>query len=127
MTFATIDPTTGETVQTFEELDEETLEQKLAKAQKAFADRKRTPFADRAARMRRAAELLAPERERLARVMVEEMGKPIAAARAEIDKCAWVCRHYAEHAEGYLRDEPVDVGEARAFVRHLPLGPVLAV
>lgn len=127
MGFATINPTTGETVRTFEELNEEALDQKLEKAQAAFMQWRRTSFEHRAERMRKAAELLSSDRERLARVMVEEMGKPIAAARSEVEKCAWVCRHYADHAEAFLQDEPVDVGEARAFVRHLPLGPVLAV
>lgn len=127
MGFATINPTTGETVRTFDELNEEALDQKLEKAQAAFMQWRRTSFEHRAERMRKAAELLSSDRERLARVMVEEMGKPIAAARSEVEKCAWVCRHYADHAEAFLQDEPVDVGEARAFVRHLPLGPVLAV
>jgi len=127
MPIATINPTTGETLRTFEELAEDALERKLESAAAAFASWRRTSFAHRAARMERAAQVLTGERERWARLMVEEMGKPIGAARAEVDKCAWVCRHYAEHAEAFLRDEPVDVGGPRALVRSLPIGPVLAV
>lgn len=127
MRFATVNPATGETVRTFESLDDAALDQRLARAQSAFHAWKRTSFAHRAERMTRAADLLLAEKERLARTMVEEMGKPIAAARSEIEKCAWVCRHYAENAEDFLRDEVVDVEGAQAFVRHLPLGPVLAV
>ncbi|HWV39824.1 MAG TPA: NAD-dependent succinate-semialdehyde dehydrogenase [Vulgatibacter sp.] len=127
MGIATINPATGERLRTFEELDDAALERKLALAAEAFSHWRRTSFSRRAESMARAAEQLTGDRERLARLMVVEMGKPIAAARAEVDKCAWVCRHYAEHAERLLADEPVDVGDARAYVRHLPLGPVLAV
>ncbi|MGA9524172.1 MAG: NAD-dependent succinate-semialdehyde dehydrogenase [Myxococcaceae bacterium] len=127
MAIATINPTTGETVRTFEELSDPALEQKLEKAQKAFAAWRKTSFAHRAERMAKAGELLASEKDRWARIMVEEMGKPIAAARSEAEKCGWVCRHYAEHAERFLADTPVDMGGPRAFVRNLPLGPVLAV
>lgn len=127
MSIATINPTTGETARTFEELDDAALERKLARAADTFSRWKRTSLSERAKPMARAAEVLAAERDRLARLMVEEMGKPITAARAEVDKCAWVCRYYAENAERFLADTPIDTGGARAFVRNLPLGPVLAV
>ncbi len=127
MGIATISPTTGETLRTFEELSDAALEQKLAKAHAAFGAWKRTSFAHRAERMAKAAEVLTSDRDRWARIMTEEMGKPIGAARSEAEKCAWVCRYYAENAERFLADDPVDTGDARAFVRHLPLGPVLAV
>ncbi len=127
MGIATINPATGETVRTFEELDDAALEAKLEGAQTAFSSWKRTPLAQRAERMAKAAELLLGEKERWARLMVEEMGKPIGAARAEAEKCARVCHYYAEHAAEYLADTAVDTGDGRAFVRNLPLGPVLAV
>ncbi|HEY0839500.1 MAG TPA: NAD-dependent succinate-semialdehyde dehydrogenase [Vulgatibacter sp.] len=127
MGIATIDPTTGETIRTFAELDDAALDRKLDRTATAFSHWRRTSFARRAESMARAAEVLGADRERLARLMVEEMGKPIVAARAEVEKCAWACRHYAEHAERYLADSPVDMGDTRSFVRNLPLGPVLAV
>ncbi len=127
MSIATINPSTGETVRTFEELDDAALDRKLAGAAEAFSHWRRTSLAHRAQPMIKAADLLISDRERLARLMTEEMGKPIKAARAEVDKCAWVCRHYAEHAERYLADTSVETSEARSFVRNLPLGPVLAV
>lgn len=127
MGIATINPTTGETIRTFDELDDAALERRLAAAAAAFSHWKRAGFSTRAQPMAKAAELLTTNRDRLARLMVEEMGKPIVAARAEVEKCAWVCRHYAEHAEGYLADTPIDAGDTRSFVRNLPLGPVLAV
>ncbi len=127
MSIATLNPTTGETVRTFEELSDAALEQKLDQAHKTFAHWKRTSFAHRAERMAKAGEILSSEKDRWARIMVEEMGKPIGAARSEAEKCAWVCRHYAENAESFLADAPAEMGATRAFVRNLPLGPVLAV
>jgi succinate-semialdehyde dehydrogenase/glutarate-semialdehyde dehydrogenase len=127
MAIATINPTTGETIRTFEELGDGALDEKLEKARSAFSSWKRTSFAHRAERMAGAADLLVGERERWARLMVEEMGKPIAAARAEAEKCATACRYYVDHAERFLADTPADADDGRAFVRHLPLGPILAV
>ncbi|AKU92622.1 NAD-dependent succinate-semialdehyde dehydrogenase [Vulgatibacter incomptus] len=127
MGIATINPTTGETLRTFEELDDMALDRKLGKAAAAFSRWKRTSVSERTQPLAKAVEVLLAERERLARLMVEEMGKPIAAARSEVEKCAWVCRYYAENAERFLADTPVETGDARSFVRNLPLGPVFAV
>ncbi len=127
MALASVNPATGETVRTFEELTDQQLEAKLARAAQAFSGWRSTPFSQRARAMARAGQLLAAEQDRWGRVMVEEMGKPLAAARAEVEKCAWVCRYYAEHGERFLADVPIDTGKSRSFVRHLPLGPVLAV
>lgn len=77
--------------------------------------------------MRRAADILDDEKADFARLMTEEMGKPIVAAVAEAEKCAWVCRFYAEHAPSMLADEPVVTSAAESFVRYQPLGPILAV
>ena len=77
--------------------------------------------------MLRAAEVLESRKAEWARVMTLEMGKPIGAAVAEAEKCAWVCRYYAENAERFLADEPVATDAGSSFVRYQPLGPVLAV
>ncbi len=99
------------------------LERRLARAASGFDRYRRTSFAERAGWLRRAAELIEEEREPLARTMVEEMGKPIRAARAELDKCALTLRHYAEHGAAMLADEPAGHGK----IIYLPIGPVLAV
>ena len=128
MPIATINPATGETLQTFEALTSVEVDEKLQRAADAFERHRRAPMAERAEKMRRAAEILDAEKERWARLMTTEMGKPLAAARAEAEKCAWVCRHYAEHAQAMLAPRPVEVGgTARGEVRFLPLGAVLAV
>ncbi|MFB7125047.1 NADP-dependent succinic semialdehyde dehydrogenase [Kitasatospora xanthocidica] len=133
MPIASVNPATGETVQTFEPLDAAGIERRLARAEAAFHSYRGTPFAARAELMRRAADLLDRELEAVARTMTEEMGKPLAASRAEVAKCGKAMRWYADHAEELLADEhpaPADVadsGASRAFVRYRPLGPVLAV
>src|SRR5207245_8867848 len=99
----------------------------LRLADAAFASWRKTPFADRASGMRRAAEGLREGRGRYARLMMEEMGKPIAAAEAEIDKCAWNCEFYAEHAGTFLGRQDVPTDASRSFIRYDPLGPILAV
>jgi succinate-semialdehyde dehydrogenase / glutarate-semialdehyde dehydrogenase len=127
---ATVDPTTGETLKTFDALTPDELEQRLQRAADAFAAYRRTSFAERAAWMRAAADRLDADTEDLARLMTTEMGKTVKAAEAEIGKCAKGCRFYAENAERFLAEEPVDasaVGAVRAHARYQPLGPVLAV
>jgi len=128
MPITTIDPTTGEAQPTqLETLTSDGIEQKLAKAEAAFRAHRRTSLADRAAKMRLAGQVLADEKTKFARLMTMEMGKTFKAAIAEAEKCAWVCRFYAEHAAEYLADEVVETDAKRSFVRYLPLGPVLAV
>jgi len=127
---ATINPATGETLKTYDELSEAEVERCLAAAAAAYASYRLTSFADRAGWMRQAADILDAENEQIAAMMVTEMGKTLVAARAEVAKCATTCRYYAEHAEGYLADEPADaaaVGASGAWVRYDPLGPVLAI
>ena len=130
MAIATVNPATGETVRTFEEQTEDQIEAALSAAATAAASYRLTSFDQRAAWMRRAAEILDGERDQVAVIMTTEMGKTIPAARQEAAKCAAACRFYADHAAGFLADEPADaaaVGAARAYVRYQPLGPVLAI
>jgi succinate-semialdehyde dehydrogenase/glutarate-semialdehyde dehydrogenase len=127
MAIATVNPATGETLRVFEPLSESGIERKLARAEAAFHRYRRSSFADRTRMMLRAAEILEENQERLGRLMTTEMGKPIGAAISEVRKCAWVCKHYAEHAERLLADEVVETEAAASFLRYQPLGPVLAV
>jgi succinate-semialdehyde dehydrogenase / glutarate-semialdehyde dehydrogenase len=127
MAIATINPATGEVIKTFEPLSTPQIEQKLQLASSAFRVHRRTSFADRAAKMMRAAEILEKEKDECARLMTLEMGKPIKAAVAEALKCASGCRYYADNAERFLADEIVETGAKRSFIRYLPIGPILAV
>src|SRR5690349_11471022 len=127
MPIASINPATGQQVRTYQAHDGAEIERRLARAAAGFQRHRRTAFSDRRTWMLRAADLLDGDRESLARLMVEEMGKTIRAARAEVDKCAATCRHYAEHAEAMLADEPAPATTGTSRLLYLPLGPVLAV
>jgi succinate-semialdehyde dehydrogenase/glutarate-semialdehyde dehydrogenase len=122
-----INPTTGVRLRSFEPLANREVDARLDLATAAFRLWRRRPFSDRAAPMKQAAELLETEKARWGEIMTLEMGKPIAAAVAEAEKCALVCRYYAERAAGFLSDESVETDASRSFVRYPPLGPVLAV
>ncbi len=130
MAIATINPATGETVKTYDEMPEADVERCLAAAAAAAASYPLTSFDQRAGWMRRAADILDEEQDQVAAMMTTEMGKTLAAAKQEVAKCALACRYYADHAARFLADEPADadgVGAAQAYVSYQPLGPVLAV
>ena len=127
MPFATVDPRTGQTLRTHAPHSPAEVEARLGRAGAAFRALKGTSVAERGAWMERAARLLEDETEAYGRMMTREMGKPLTAARAEVQKCAATCRYYAEHAADFLADAPVDVGGDTAFVRPQPLGTVLAI
>src|SRR5215510_16287463 len=102
MAIASINPTTGKTLKTFEALSPQQIEEKLQRAADTFRTYSRTPFADRTRMMMRAAEILETRKHDFGKIMTLEMGKPLKAAIAEAEKCAWVCRYYAENAEHHL-------------------------
>src|SRR5687767_10878813 len=99
MPIVTINPTTGEVIKSFEPLHSRQIEQKLQRASETFRSFRNTSFAERSASMLRAGGILESEKEDFARVMTLEMGKPIKGAIGEVEKCAWVCRYYADNAE----------------------------
>jgi succinate-semialdehyde dehydrogenase / glutarate-semialdehyde dehydrogenase len=124
---ATINPATGEEIKTFDALTDEEIDRKLGLAAETFREYRKTSFEERSEMLLRAAEILEEEAEDLGRLMTGEMGKTLAAATAEAQKCARGCRYYAENAEEMLADEEVELEGAKAFIRYQPLGPVLAV
>jgi succinate-semialdehyde dehydrogenase/glutarate-semialdehyde dehydrogenase len=127
MPIATVNPSTGELVKSFEPLTDAQLEAKLQKAADTFLTYRNVPFAERARMMMKAAEIIDAEKENYARVMTTEMGKTYRSAVDEAAKCAWVCRYYAENAEKFLADELVETSAKLSYIRYQPLGPVLAV
>ena len=130
MAIATINPTTGEVVKTFEPLTDAELQDRLARADAAFRSYRWTSFAERVGWMTAAADLLDAETDQIAALMVLEMGKTLKAGKAEVGKCAEGCRYYAKHAERLLAGHDADaaaVKAERAYVRWEPMGPVLAV
>lgn len=133
MPIATVNPATGATLKTYDALGPEEIEQRLATAYSAYRRHRLTNFADRARLLSQAADLLEADVPDIARTMTTEMGKPLAAARAEAAKCVKAMRWYAAHAEEALADEhPAqadvqDSGAVHAVVRYRPIGPILAV
>jgi succinate-semialdehyde dehydrogenase/glutarate-semialdehyde dehydrogenase len=127
MAIATINPTTGQTVKTFDELTNAQVDQKIQRAVEAFPKFRALTFADRGKMMMRAAELLESEKNTLAKLMTLEMGKTLRSAVDEAVKCAWVCRYYAENAEKFLADEVVETPASRSFIRYQPMGAVLVI
>ena len=120
-------PATGEVLERFAPLTDAQLEEKLTRAAVTFRRYRATPIAERARVLHRVADILEERRDEFAGLMTREMGKPIRAAVDEALKCAWACRHYAEHGAALLEDEPVVTKTMRNVVRYAPLGPILAV
>lgn len=127
MAIATINPATGETLKTFEPLTDAEIATKLDLAERTFQQYRKTTMSQRAEWLQAAATVLEQNKAHYAQLMTQEMGKPIKGAIAEIEKCAAVCRHYAEKAEAYLADVPASTDASSSFVRYQPLGVILAV
>jgi len=127
MSIASVNPSTGETLKTFEPHSQKQIQEKLQLASDTFRTHRYSSFEDRASKMFRVAEILENEKLAFGKLMTLEMGKPIKAAIAEAEKCAWVCRYYAENAQTHLADIVVETDAKRSFVRFQPIGPVLAV
>ena len=127
MSIASVNPATGETLQTFTPLTISEVDARIARAVRAFEVNRGRSFAERAQRMRRAGDLLEQRQREYGRLMTLEMGKPIKAAMAEAAKCALVCRYYAEHAEQFLADEHIATEAEETYIHYQPIGPVLAV
>jgi succinate-semialdehyde dehydrogenase/glutarate-semialdehyde dehydrogenase len=122
-----INPTTGETLGTYPDHSLAEVAQRLERAEHGFENWRRSSFAERAKLLRAVAAVLRQRQAELAHLMTLEMGKPIAQSESEVEKCAWACDHFAEHAEQDLSVENVASDAARSFVRYDPLGPILAV
>jgi succinate-semialdehyde dehydrogenase / glutarate-semialdehyde dehydrogenase len=122
-----INPASGEVLETFSPSSAHEIGRSVAGAHAAFVEWRDVPFSTRADSMRKAAALLRGRKADYARTMALEMGKPVAQGEAEVDKCAWTCEFYAEHAETMLSRQPRATDASKSYVRFDPLGPVLAI
>ena len=127
MAIQSINPADGGVIATYEEHSDAEVEEILRTASQTFSSWRRTSFAERADLLNRAADVLESRKEELAVLMAEEMGKPVGGGRAEVEKCAWVCRYYSENGAGFMANEHIEAGRTKSFVHYQPLGPVLAV
>lgn len=127
MSIASINPATGLTEEVFDPLSEDAIDAALDKAQAAAQHVRALPVEARAGWLFRLADLLEADKSELGALMTREMGKPLSAAIAEAEKCAWVCRFYAENGARFIAEREIRTGTKYAALRYLPLGPVLAV
>jgi succinate-semialdehyde dehydrogenase/glutarate-semialdehyde dehydrogenase len=127
MSVESINPTTGEILKKYDEMTPEEIAATIEAADRAFASWRKTSFDERARQMRAAGRILREKTDEYARLMADEMGKPLAEGRAEAEKCAWVCEYYAENAEQFLAREEIQTEASRSFVTFEPLGVVMAV
>ncbi len=127
MSIQSINPANEEVIATFEPYSAAQIDLALEQARTAFKSWRETSFAERSALFHRIASYLREHKTELARIATLEMGKPIAEAEAEVEKCAWNCDFYAENAEQFLSDEPVASNASESYVAFRPLGVVLAL
>ena len=127
MGITSINPSTGETMATYSSLTREEIEKAIDLGQRTFERYRQTELGQRSEWMRQAADGLMAKKAALGRLMTLEMGKPLKSAIAEVEKCAWVCRYYADESAGFLQDELAKTDASESYVRFLPLGVLLAV
>ncbi|MEL7350293.1 MAG: NAD-dependent succinate-semialdehyde dehydrogenase [Cyanobacteria bacterium P01_A01_bin.116] len=127
MAIASINPATGEQIKAYPAMGAEQIAQALSLGQQTFMTYRQTSFKQRREWLHQAAEALLAQKAQLGKLMTLEMGKPVQSAIAEVEKCAWVCRYYADEAEGFMADEPAETDASSSYVRFLPLGIILAV
>ncbi len=127
MPIAAINPATGQTIREYAEMTPDEVVQAVSAAHQSFAGWRRTDFSERSELMKAAAQVLRARVDEYASLMANEMGKPVTQGKAEVEKCAWVCDYYADNAESFLEEEPVETDATRSFVTFQPLGVVLAV
>lgn len=127
MSIESINPATGEVIETFEPFTAQQIDETLTRARKAYLHWRTTSFAERSALMRRVAGVLRAQKTELARVATLEMGKTLAEAEGEVEKCAWNCDYYADNAEAFLSPESIATNAADSYVEFTPIGVVLAI
>jgi succinate-semialdehyde dehydrogenase/glutarate-semialdehyde dehydrogenase len=123
----TVNPATGEPGRSYEETTTDQARDAAAAARRAFLEWRRTSFAERSVIIHKAAAILRQRKDEFARLMTQEMGKTLDDGRAEVEKCAFHCDWFADHAQHYLADCPMEIGGPQAFVAFNPIGIVLAV
>jgi acyl-CoA reductase-like NAD-dependent aldehyde dehydrogenase len=127
MSIQTINPTSGEVLETFEPFSQQQIDRALDQAHQAFLRWRTMTFAERAKHLHSVASHLRDHKTALARIAVLEMGKSITEAEAEVEKCAWNCDFFADHAERFLADEKVATNATESYVAFRPLGVILAI
>lgn len=127
MEFKSVNPYNGKQVGSYTSLSEDELDEKLNRSQIAFKSWQKAPLVERCLLIKKAGQVLRDNVEEYAKMITSEMGKPISESRGEVNKCAWVCDFYAENGETFLANETIVTDASQSFVRHDPIGTVLAI
>ncbi len=126
-TIETINPASGKVIATYNNMSVEEVNQKTKNARNSFENWKKLDISERCTYMRRLGRVMKKNKDDYAKLVTEEMGKPIRQSLAEIEKCAWVCDYYSEHAESFLRDELIPTEFRKSFVSFEPLGVIACI
>lgn len=127
MAIQTINPNTGEIIKTYPDMPFSEVAPLIEAAHRAFEKWRAVPFQERAVKLERAGEILLENKQEYAALITEEMGKPIHFARAEIEKCARLCNHFAAHAEEYLKPQTIKTEMTKSYVIYQPLGVIFVI
>lgn len=127
MNIETINPANGQLIKRYRLFSKQQLQQSIESAHRAYLSWQKAPFDQRAQMMHALSQLLKKDRSILAARITEEMGKPIMQSAAEIDKCASICRHYAEFAEQYLQTNLVETEQGKYKISYQAQGIVFSI
>lgn len=127
MSHVAINPATGQTIATHPEIDVKQLRAAIARGHRAWLAWRKVPIAERTEPLRATARILRGRADEFAALMAREMGKPLAQGRGEVEKCAWACEYYADHAEAFLAPELVETDASRSYVAYRPIGLIFAI
>jgi succinate-semialdehyde dehydrogenase len=125
--FSTVNPANGEQIETFPFFTVQEIEAALVRAEKSFKSYRKLSVHQRAELLSKLAATLRKNKAQLAKVITTEMGKILAEAEGEVEKCAWEADWYAEHGPQMFADAPAPTGKVEAYVSYLPLGPILGI
>src|SRR5215210_5249969 len=123
----TINPATGKVIATYDIMSNDEIHKKVENAHVAQKNWKSLDISERSTYIRALGRVMRKNKEQYARLVTEEMGKPIRQAIAEIEKCAWLCDYYSEHSESFLRDELIPTEFRKSFVSFEPLGVIACI
>ncbi len=127
MTLKSINPFNGKTIKIYKEHSTKEIDKKIVQTHQTWLSWKETTFKERSTLMMNLAEVLTSKKEKLAKLMTEEMGKPYLAGIGEIEKCALVCEYYAKNAKNFLKEQLIETDASKSFVAFEPIGVVLAI
>ncbi len=127
MTIETINPATGQVIQSYQEMNSREVEAIIESTHIAFLEWRNTSFTERSQKLKQAGALLEKNKQEYAQLITQEMGKPLRSSISEIEKCAWACEYFAENAEKLLAPQTVPTGKKQSYVVYRPLGIIFAI